>query len=76
MSTPTINTVVKMIESLPEGEQDRVLDHLREYIVDLQDESQWNTQFRESQERLVLAATKARQQAANGESKPLKISDL
>lgn len=76
MSTPAINTVVKMIESLPEDEQDRVVDHLREYILELEDELEWDQQFRETQSQLVAAAKKAREQSARGEAKPLNISDL
>ena len=33
MSSSAIATLVKMIESLPETLQDRVVEHLREYIL-------------------------------------------
>ena len=35
MSSTTITTVVKMLETLPDHAQDRVVEHLREYIDDL-----------------------------------------
>jgi len=38
MSSAAITTVMKMMESLPLDVQDRVAEHLREYIDDLQDE--------------------------------------
>ena len=38
MSSPAINTVIKMMESLSEDKQDEIVKHLREYIQDLQDE--------------------------------------
>lgn len=76
MSSPAVNTVIKMIESLPENEQDRVVDHLREYILDLEDELQWDEQFRGTQDELVKAAKRAREQAAKGEAKPLDLNDL
>ncbi|MCL5020439.1 MAG: hypothetical protein M1339_01990 [Bacteroidetes bacterium] len=76
MSTPAVSTVIKMIESLPEDEQDRVVDHLREYIFDLEDELEWDQQFRETQNQLVAAAKKAREQVAKGEAKPLNTNDL
>ena len=41
MSSPAINTVIKMMESLPEDKQDKIVEHLREYIQDLQDEQKW-----------------------------------
>ncbi len=46
MSSAVIATVVKMIESLPDPVQDRVADHLREYIEDLRDELQWDSTFK------------------------------
>jgi hypothetical protein len=76
MSTPAVTTVIKMMESLPEDEQERVVVHLREYILDMEDELEWDQQFRETQDQLVVAAKSAREQAARGESKPLKTSDL
>ena len=38
MSSPTITTMIKMMESLPERVQDQVVEHLREYLEDLRDE--------------------------------------
>jgi len=43
MSSEAIATVIKMIESLPETAQERVVDHLREYITELQDELEWDS---------------------------------
>jgi hypothetical protein len=37
MSSSAINTVIKMMESLPEDKQNKIVEHLREYIQDLQD---------------------------------------
>jgi len=45
MSSAAIATVVKMMESLSVEVQDKVAEHLREYINDLQDETQWNESF-------------------------------
>jgi hypothetical protein len=45
MSSAAITTVVKMMESLPVDVQDRVAEHLREYIDELQDEIRWNESF-------------------------------
>ena len=35
MLSPAINTVIKMMEFLPEDKQDKIVEHLREYIQDL-----------------------------------------
>ena len=32
LSSPAINTVIKMMESLPEDKQNELVEHLRKYI--------------------------------------------
>jgi archaellum biogenesis ATPase FlaH len=76
MSSPTIATLVKMMESLPENVQEQVLDHLREYIDDLQDELQWDTSFKQTQTKLIQAAQRAKQEIAQGLSSPLDYDQL
>jgi hypothetical protein len=55
ISSPQISTLVKIMESLPVSLQERVTDHLREYIDDLQDEIKWDNSFAKSQSKLVAA---------------------
>ncbi len=76
MSSTAIATVVKMMESLPETMQDQVVEHLREYIEDLQDELQWNISFKKTQPQLIAAAQRARQEIAEGHAKPLDYNQL
>lgn len=76
MSSTAITTLVKMVESLPEPVQDRVVDHLREYIEDLQDELEWDITFKGTQSQLVAAARLARQQIAEGQAKPMDYDQL
>ena len=38
MSSRAIATLVEIMESLPETLQDKVVEHLREYLEDLRDE--------------------------------------
>ena len=38
MPSTTVTTIIKMLESLPEDKQERVADHLRYYIAELEDE--------------------------------------
>ena len=45
-----------MMESLPEDKQDQIVEHLREYIQDLQDEQKWNESFNKSQDKLIAVA--------------------
>ena len=76
MSSAVIATVVKMIELLPDPVQDRVADHLREYIEDLRDELQWDSTFKKTQAQLIAAARRAKQEIAAGQAKPLDYEQL
>ncbi|GAA6618887.1 hypothetical protein [Scytonema sp. NUACC26] len=65
MSSTAITIIVKMMESLPEDLQNQIVEHLREYIEDLTDEVQWDATFQKTQEQLVAAARKAKQEIAS-----------
>jgi hypothetical protein len=38
MSSTAITTIVKMVESLPDDLQEKVVEHIRDYMTDLADE--------------------------------------
>ena len=76
MSSTGIATVIKMMESLPETAQEQVIEHLRHYIEDLQDELQWDISFKKTQQQLVAAAQRARQEMAEGHAKPMDYDQL
>ncbi|MFQ6126487.1 MAG: hypothetical protein ACE5R6_18020 [Candidatus Heimdallarchaeota archaeon] len=76
MSSNAIATLVKMMESLPEPVQDQVIQHLREYLLDLQDELEWNRQFKKTQNQLVAAARRAKREIAKGHGKPMDYDKL
>ena len=75
MST-AIATVIKMMESLPDTAQDRVAEHLREYLADLQDELRWDEQFKKTQKQLAAAARRAKGEIAKGHAKPMDYERL
>lgn len=76
MTSAATTTVVKMIESLPESVQDRVVERLRDYIEDARDEMQWDESFARFRDKLVAAARKARAEIARGLAVPLNPDDL
>lgn len=76
MSSTAITTVIKMLESLPETEQDQVVERLREYVQDMQDELQWDASFKKTEQQLVTAAQRARREIAEGRAKPLDYDQL
>jgi len=70
-STATMATMMKMLESLPEQIQERVLEHMREYIEDIRDEAKWDESFTRTQTNLVAAARQARKEIAEGKASPM-----
>jgi DNA phosphorothioation-dependent restriction protein DptG len=76
MVTPAVNTIIKMIEQLPESDQERVAEHLREYLADLEDEQKWDETFAKSQEKLIYAAREVRKQITEGKSEPMDFDKL
>lgn len=74
-SAPTI-TIKKMLETLPKELQDRVVEHVREYIRDLRDEVRWNESFSRTQESLIAAARQARKEISEGKASPLDVEKL
>jgi hypothetical protein len=76
MRSTTLTTVTMMIESLPEEAQDRVVEHLREYIEDLRDEMKWDVSFKKTQTGLIEAARRVRQEIAEGKAVPMDDEQL
>ncbi|MBN3895453.1 MULTISPECIES: hypothetical protein [unclassified Nostoc] len=76
MSSTAITTVIKMMESLPIEVQDRIAEHLREYIDDLQDEITWNESFQRTQSKLIAAAKLAKQEIAEGQATAMNYDQL
>ena len=76
MSSTAITTVVQMLESLPDPVQDQVVEHLREYLLDLQDEMKWDAQFNRTQRQLIAAAQRAKQEIAEGKAELMDYDRL
>ena len=68
MSSTAIHTVVKIMESLPAEIQERVAEHIREYVSNLQDEARWDESFLKTQNNLIAAAHRAKQEIADGQA--------
>lgn len=76
MASTAVTTIVKMLESLPIEVQDRVAEHLREYIDDLQDEMQWNESVQRTQPNLIAAARRAKQEISEGKATAMDYDQL
>jgi hypothetical protein len=76
MSSPAITTIVKMVESLPVEIQDRVVEHLRDYLAEVAEEKRWDESFQRTRPNLVAAAQKAKAEIASGLSTPMDYEQL
>jgi translation initiation factor 2B subunit (eIF-2B alpha/beta/delta family) len=76
MVTGAITTVVKMLETLPEATQAQVAEHIREYIAEMQDDAEWDTQFQQTQEQLTAAVQQAKQEISAGHAEPMDYTQL
>jgi hypothetical protein len=76
MLSTAIVTMVKLLEALPETTQAQVVEHLREYVAEIQDDVEWDIQFQRAQKQLVLAAQQAKQGIAAGLAEPMDYARL
>ncbi len=76
MSSAAVATLIKMVESLPDELQEKVIDHIRDYIADLEDEKRWDASFQRTEANLVAAARKAKQEIVAEQSVPLDYEQL
>lgn len=76
MTSTAIMTATKMMEMLPEEAQNQAVEHLRNYIADMQDEQEWDKLFKKTQNQLIAAAKQARKEIAEGRSEKMDINQL
>ena len=63
-------------ETIPESMQNSVLDEIQAVITEKHDELEWNIQFQQSQENLIAAAKKVKDEIATGLAKPMDYKKL
>jgi hypothetical protein len=71
-----LKTVIKMLEALPPATQNQVIDHLREYLEDIQDEMRWDKAFESNRPQLTAAARRVKQEIAEGKAGPMDYDAL
>lgn len=76
MSSATIETITRMLESLPDAAQDRAVEHLREYLEEMTDEIRWEDSFVKSADKLAEVAGTVRQQFKDGETEAFDLERL
>jgi len=65
-----------MIETLPEAAQNKVAEHLQKYITEIQSEARWEILFKKTENQLVAAAKRAKQEIAQGLATPMDYDQL
>ncbi len=76
MKSTAIATMTKMMETLPEIAQNQVVEQLRNYIANLQDDLQWDILFQNSQIQLAKSAQHARKEIAKGNAESMDYDQL
>jgi hypothetical protein len=71
-----IETAIKMIESLPESVQDRVVEELRILVEDVREQAKWDALIESKKGGLVAAARKARKEIAAGKATDMDFDKL
>ncbi|MBI2060886.1 MAG: hypothetical protein HYT87_14055 [Nitrospirae bacterium] len=74
--TNAAQTALKMLESLPEEIQDRVVQSLAGIIEEARDEGRWDEAFVERSDGLAAAARRAHEEIAAGKSRPMEYDKL
>jgi len=69
-------TAVKMIESLPESAQEKVVEELRALVEDVREEAKWDDLFERKKKGLVVGARKAREEIAAGKATDMDFDKL
>ncbi len=69
-------TIDKMIKTIPESMQSSILDEIQAIITEKHDELEWNIQFQQSQENLIAAAKKVKDEIATGLAKPMDYKKI
>ncbi|CAN2039561.1 DUF2281 domain-containing protein [Candidatus Magnetomoraceae bacterium gMMP-15] len=71
-----IETITKMMEPLPETAQNFIAERVKDYIEEIKDEIRWKSLFRKTENNLINAAKRAKQEIAKGHAKPMDYSRL
>lgn len=71
----TTETAMKLLESLPEHEQERVVQALRHLIQNSQDEARWDQLFNRN-EKLVAAARQTKKDIVEGKASDMDYERL
>ena len=76
MSSPAITTIVNMVESLRTELQEQVVENVRTYLAEIEEEKRWDNSFKRTRDNLVAAARKTKEEVDVGMSTPMDYEQL
>ncbi len=76
MLSAPIETVIKMMEPLPETAQNLIVERMRDYIEEMRDDIRWESLFSQTENNLIKAARRAKLEIAEGHSEPMDLGKL
>ncbi len=65
-----------MLEPLSETEQEKVVEHLREYLEEISDQMRWNESFKKTSAKLSETARNDRNEIAAGRAEAMDFDKL
>ncbi|MBP8950601.1 MAG: hypothetical protein KBG73_17280 [Candidatus Promineofilum sp.] len=65
-----------MMERLPEATQKRVVEHLRDYLAEIDEDAEWDALFASTEPALVAEAQRVRAQIEQGQDEPMDYDRL
>lgn len=76
MASAAVETLIKMVESVPEPVQERLVERVRELLHEMRDDLKWEELFARSQDKLGEMANEALRQHDAGLSEPMDYDRL
>lgn len=76
MLTPAAETLVKMLETVPEPMQRQVVERLCEQLEDIREELRWDEKFEKTRDKLAAVARRVEDEIAAGLATPFDPDEL
>jgi hypothetical protein len=76
MASAAVETLIKMVESVPEPVQEKLVERVRELLHEMREDLKWEEVFARSQNKLADEAREVRKQIRSGLAEPMDLEKL
>lgn len=76
MSFSNVTVLKEKLEKMPEDLREKLAEYIGDHLDEFEDEMHWDEQFQNTSSRLSEMARRARQESAEGKSKPMDYEKL